>query len=213
MFALPSLDTLLYGLGIAASVVCAATGVLEAGRKRIDLFGAIVVAIAASLGGGTVRDLLLGRQVFWVADEAFLLATVLAAVGTFYGARIFHIPARLFMVPDAVGLALFTVVGTQVALQWHAPWLTASLMGVMTGVFGGLFRDVLANEMPLVFSSELYATAAWFGALTLIGLQNLGMPHAGALSVAMAVIILIRLAALRWGWKLPRFTPPPSSHR
>lgn len=208
-----TVDVFLYGLGIAASVVCGATGVLEAGRKQVDLFGAITAGVAASLGGGTVRDLLLDRQVFWIADQAYLVATILAAVVTFFLARRWRLPGRLFLIPDAIGLALFTVVGTQVGLQFEAPWLVASLMGVITAVFGGLLRDVLTNEVPLVFTSELYATAAWLGALALIGLQALGMDHVSAGFIAMAVVFAVRLAAIRWQITLPRLTSggPPSA--
>jgi hypothetical protein len=84
------------------------------------------------------------------------------------------LPQRLFLIPDAIGLALFTIAGTQIALQWHAPWLVASLLGVITGVVGGVLRDVLCNEVPLFVRGELYASAAWAGALALVGLQELG---------------------------------------
>ncbi|MDR1889284.1 MAG: trimeric intracellular cation channel family protein [Zoogloeaceae bacterium] len=198
-----SVDFLLYSLGIAASVVCGATGVLEAGRKQIDLFGAITAGIAASLGGGTVRDLLLDREVFWIADQTYLIATIVAAVITFFLARRWKLPGKLFLLPDAMGLALFTVVGTQIGLQFHTPWLVASLMGVITGVFGGLLRDVLANEMPLVFTSELYATAAWLGAVGMIVMQEMGMGHVSSSFFAMGMVILIRLAAIRWRITLP----------
>lgn len=201
-----TVDVFLYGLGIAASVVCGATGVLEAGRKQVDLFGAITAGLAAALGGGTIRDLLLDRKVFWIADQTYLIATILAAIATFFLARRWVLPGKLFLIPDAIGLALFTVVGTQVGLQFHAPWLVASLMGVITAVFGGLLRDVLTNEVPLVFSSELYATAAWLGAIALIGLQALGMDHVLAGFIAMGVVIAVRLAAIRWQITLPRFT-------
>lgn len=201
-----TVDAFLYGLGIAASVVCGATGVLEAGRKQVDLFGAITAGVAASLGGGTVRDLLLDRQVFWIADQAYLTATILAAIFTFFLARRWTVPGKLFLIPDAIGLALFTVVGTQVGLQFGAPWLVASLMGVITAVFGGLLRDVLTNEVPLVFTSELYATAAWLGALALIALQALGLDPVSAGFIAMGVVFAVRLAAIRWKITLPRLT-------
>jgi uncharacterized membrane protein YeiH len=199
-----SVDTLLYGLGIAVSVVCGATGVLETGRKHIDLFGALTAGVAASLGGGTVRDLLLQRQVFWIADQTYLIATILAAVITFFIARRWRLPGKIFLLPDAVGLALFTVMGTQIGLQFNTSWLVASLMGVITAVFGGLLRDVLANEVPLVFTSELYATAAWLGAVVMIVMQELGMDHVGSSFLAMGVVILVRLAAIRWRITLPR---------
>jgi len=200
-------ELLLYVLAIAASVVCGATGVLEAARKQIDLFGAITAGIAASLGGGTVRDLLLNRPVFWIADDTYLIATIVAAVATFFMARRREFPAKLFLLPDAVGLALFTVVGTQIGLQFNTPWLVASLMGVITGVFGGLLRDVLTNEVPLVFTSELYATAAWLGAVAMIIMQEQGVSPAASSFAAMGVVILIRLAAIRWHITLPRISP------
>lgn len=201
-----TVDVFLYGLGIAASVVCGATGVLEAGRKQVDLFGAITAGVAAALGGGTVRDLLLDRQVFWITDQTYLMVTILATIITFFLARRWPMPGKLFLIPDAIGLALFTVVGTQVALQLQAPWLVASLLGVITAVFGGLLRDVLTNEVPLVFGGELYATAAWVGALSLIGLQHLGMDHVSAGFIAMALVFTLRIAAIRWRITLPRLT-------
>lgn len=199
------LDDSMYWIGQSAVALMAAGGVLEAGRKRFDLFGMLVVALAAALGGGTVRDLLLDRPVFWVADQTFLIVALIAAGATFFLARCWVPPMRLFLLADAAGLALFTVTGTKAALLWGAPWLVASFMGVMTGVAGGILRDVLCNEEPLVFSSTLYATAAWTGALLLIGLLVLGVAGWIAALAAGSVIFLLRLAAIRWGIGLPRF--------
>ncbi|WP_284446548.1 trimeric intracellular cation channel family protein [Fluviibacter phosphoraccumulans] len=198
-------DTLIYGLGLAASVVCAVTGVLVARDKGVDLFGALMAGVATSLGGGTVRDLLLGRKVFWMADETYLWVTVITAMLTFFITRVRHLPEKLFLIPDAIGLALFAIVGTQVALDWNMPWLTASLLGVLTAVLGGLLRDVMINEVPLVFSSELYATAAWFGSITLIILDALGVHATVAAWAGILVCIMVRLMAIRWKVTLPRF--------
>lgn len=198
-------DTLIYGLGLAASVVCAVTGVLVARDKGVDLFGALMAGVATSLGGGTVRDLLLGRKVFWMADETYLWVTVITAMLTFFITRVRHLPEKLFLIPDAIGLALFAIVGTQVALDWNMPWLTASLLGVLTAALGGLLRDVMINEVPLVFSSELYATAAWFGSITLIILDALGVHATVAAWAGILVCIMVRLMAIRWKVTLPRF--------
>lgn len=198
-------DTLIYGLGLAASVVCAVTGVLVARDKGVDLFGALMAGVATSLGGGTVRDLLLGRKVFWMADETYLWVTVITAMLTFFITRVRHLPEKLFLIPDAIGLSLFAIVGTQVALDWNMPWLTASLLGVLTAVLGGLLRDVMINEVPLVFSSELYATAAWFGSITLIILDALGVHTTVAAWAGILVCIMVRLMAIRWKVTLPRF--------
>ncbi|RIX49869.1 MAG: trimeric intracellular cation channel family protein [Rhodocyclales bacterium GT-UBC] len=193
---------------MAAVAVSALTGVLDSSRKQMDLIGALLVGVATALGGGTIRDLLLDRNVFWVVDQTYLVVALATAFVTFFLARSLHLPPRLFLIPDALGLALFTIVGTQVALQWHAPWLVASLMGVTTGVVGGVLRDILCNDVPLVFlKGELYASAAWLGALSLIGLQELGLHGIWASWIAMSVVLALRLLAIRFHLTLPAFAP------
>lgn len=199
------MDDLTYWVGMAAVAVTAVTGVLEAGRKPIDLFGMVLVALAAALGGGTIRDLLLDRKAFWLADQAYLLVALFAGVATFAVVRVVRLPPNLFLIPDAIGLALFTVIGTGIALDLGVAWFPATLLGVVTGVFGGVLRDMLCNEVPLVFAGELYGTAAWAGALAFVALLAVGIAAAPAGFVAMAAIIAIRLAALRWRVTLPTF--------
>lgn len=204
------MDQLLYWVAIAAVAVNAITGVLEAERKQMDLVGAVMVATATALGGGTLRDVLLDRQVFWIADEVYLASGIVVAIATFFWARRRRISPQLFLYPDAIGLALFSIVGTQVALQLHAPWLTASLMGVITGVFGGVLRDVFCNQVPLVFmAGELYATAAWIGTLALIGLQLLGIDATTSAWIAMGIVFVLRAAAIRFHIRLPTFSARP----
>lgn len=200
------MDALLYWVGLAAVAVNALTGVLDSGRKQMDLIGALLVGVATALGGGTIRDLLLDRHVFWVADQTYLIAALGTGFVTFFIARALPLHPRLFLIPDAVGLALFTIVGTQMALQWQAPWLVASLMGVTTGVVGGVLRDILCNDVPLVFlKGELYASAAWLGALTLIILQELDVHAINASWIAMAVVLALRLMAMKYHLTLPAF--------
>lgn len=203
---MPAIDTLIYSIGLAGVAAQAAAGVLEAGRKPFDMFGMVVVALAAALGGGSLRDLLLDRKVFWIADQSYLIAAMLAGLAAFALARVVRLPARLFLLPDAIGLALFTVSGTQAALALDAPWLVASLMGVVTGVFGGIVRDVLCNEVPLVFTGELYATASWAGALLLVALGTLDVSPGGSALLAGGLVLLIRLGAMRFGWRLPVYS-------
>jgi uncharacterized membrane protein YeiH len=198
-------DELIYWMGMAAVAVSAITGVLEAGRKPIDLFGIALVALATALGGGTVRDLLLDRPVFWIEDQNYVYCALGAGVATFVLARLVRLPVNVFLLPDAVGLALFTVVGTQIAIVWNVPWLAASVLGVVTGVLGGVLRDMLCNEVPLVFSGVLYGTAAWAGALVFIGLWHSGLAPGPASYAAMALIVALRLAALRWRIGVPIF--------
>ena len=200
-----TIEELLHIVALGGAAAQAAAGVLEAGRRPIDLFGMIVIALVSALGGGTLRDVMLDRTVFWIADQSYLITAIIAALITFLAARRFKLPSRLFIVPDAIGMALFTVAGTQAALALGAPWLVASMMGVVTAVFGGIVRDVLCNEIPLVFSGELYATAAWGGAMVLVGLQLLGVDHVWSAIAGGSTVLVLRFGALLFKWRLPVF--------
>ena len=201
------MEFLLYWVGLAAVAVNALTGVLDAGRKQMDLVGVVMVGTATALGGGTVRDILLQRPVFWLSDQIYLIVAVATTLIIFFAVRGLRLPPRLFLIPDAIGLALFTAVGTQIALQAGAPWLAASLLGVITGVVGGVVRDVLCNEVPLIFvRGELYATAAWIGSLALIGLQSLGVSAIIAAWAGMATVLAVRLAAMAFKITLPTYS-------
>jgi len=199
------MEELLYAIGISAVAVSAMTGVLEAGRKPIDLFGVVLVALTSALGGGTVRDLLLDRRVFWLEDPTYLFATISAGLATVALVRMVRLPKNLFLIPDALGLALFTILGTHIALTLDVHWFAATLLGVVTGVVGGVLRDMLCNEVPLVFSGELYGTAAWSGALVYAGLLHAGVADSGAALVSMAAVFGLRMAAVHWRITLPTF--------
>ncbi|ORE86395.1 hypothetical protein ATO7_13898 [Oceanococcus atlanticus] len=202
---MPILSELMYWLSQAAVASMAAAAVIEAGRKRFDLFGMLVVAVSAALGGGSLRDMLLDRPVFWVRDQTYLLTALGAALLMFFIARRWRMPLRMFLISDALGLALFTVVGTRVALNMEAAWLTASFLGVVTGVMGGILRDILCNEEPLVFQGPLYATAAWAGALFYIVLIDQGLSGVVPALLAGSLVFGLRVAALRWTWRLPSY--------
>ena len=201
------MENLLYWVGLAAVAVFALTGVLDAGRKNMDLVGVVMVGTATALGGGTVRDVLLQRPVFWLSDQVYLVVALATTLIIFFAVRGLRLPPRLLLVPDAIGLALFTIVGTQIALEWNAPWLAASLLGVITGVVGGVVRDVLCNEVPLVFvRGELYVSAAWLGTLVLIGLQALAVSPVIAAWAGMATVLGLRLAAMAFRITLPTYS-------
>ena len=202
-----TLTEFLYTLGMAAVAVNALTGVLDAGRKQMDVVGVVMVGCVAALGGGTVRDLLLQRPVFWIQDANYLVVAFVSTVLVFLLVRRLKLPTQLFLIPDAIGLALFTVSGTQIALDHQTHWLAASLLGVITGVLGGVLRDVLCNEVPLIFvRGELYASAAWAGALMLVLLeQGLGLGPLVASLIAMLVIFATRVAALAFKLHMPTY--------
>lgn len=201
------MESLIYWIGLAAVAVTALTGVLDTGRKQMDLIGVLMVGTTTALGGGTVRDLLLDRKVFWLSDQSYLVTALLTSLVCFFLVRVLRLPPRLFVIPDTLGLALFTVVGTQVAVQWQAPWLAASLLGVITGVLGGVLRDVLCNDLPTVFvQGELHASAAWLGALMLLALQHFGVSPVLAALAGMATIFITRMLAIVYRIALPTYT-------
>ncbi|MFM7182142.1 MAG: trimeric intracellular cation channel family protein [Verrucomicrobiales bacterium] len=190
-----------------ACVVCAISGVLAAEGKQIDLFGALVLALVTAVGGGTIRDICLDSQVFWLKDPGTLLSATLAAVFTFLAVRFMTMPNRALLVADAFGLALFGIVGTEKALLLGASPVSAVLLGIVTGVAGGVLRDVLRGEIPWVFRAEihLYATAVFCGAVVFVLLQK-GFPHRESNRyVGMLVILILRLLAMRFGLRLPVF--------
>ncbi len=202
--------SLIYLLDLCAVGVCAITATLEARRRELDLFGVVVVAIIAGIGGGTMRDILLGRlPVYWIHDPLYVVVGMAAATLTFFLERRLAIPMDFFLLPDAIGLALFTVIGTSIALGANIHWFIAALMGVVTGVFGGVIRDILCNEVPLILRTDIYiyATASLLGAFLLIALDRLGVTHNLALIAAMTLVVAIRLAAIRWYIRLPRMRP------
>ena len=201
----PALLDSLYWITLIAVIVSSASGVLKAGFKQFDLFGVIIIAIATGLGGGSLRDLLLDRDVFWINDQVFFIASLGSAVTIFIAARLMVVSPKFFLVADAAGLATFGVAGTLVSLMVGAPWLVATFMGVMTGTMGGIFRDVLSNEPPVVFQSPLYATVSWGGSLLFVGLLYLQYNATNAAIFSGLSIFIARLLAIRFNICLPRF--------
>lgn len=199
-------------LDLAGVAVFALSGALLGGRKRLDLLGVFVVAAVTAVGGGTIRDLLLDRHpIFWIADPVYLAVTAAVTLGTVAYVRFLR-PARpaplqlALLVADALGLGLFTVSGAQIAEQAGVPASSVVLMGAMTGAAGGVIRDVLCAEIPLVLKRDLYATAAILGATLYALLRGAGIVPGAAGLVASATVVALRLAAIFWGLHLPVFT-------
>lgn len=201
----PSLLANLYWITLLAVIVSSASGVLKAGFKQFDLFGVVIIAIATGLGGGSLRDMLLDREVFWIQDQVFFIASLGSAIFIFITARIIAVPPRFFLVADAAGLATFGIAGTLVSLMVGAPPLLASFMGVMTGTMGGIFRDILCNEPPVVFHSPLYATVSWAGSLIFIALLYFSLDVTLAAVIAGLGIFITRLLAIYYNINLPKF--------
>ncbi|MFB3879607.1 MAG: trimeric intracellular cation channel family protein [Armatimonadota bacterium] len=199
---------MIYLLDLFGSGVFAMTGALAAGRKRMDVFGVIVVSIVTALGGGTLRDLVLARgPVFWVSNSTYLIVAGGAGLLTFAFGRMAQQSTRVLPVLDAVGLAVFTVIGCQKAAEAQiGSGLIVAVMGVMTGVAGGVARDVLCGEIPLVLRKEIYATASLLGGAVFVALWRLGIGGVESVSIAGAVVLAMRLSAIHWRLALPVFT-------
>ena len=171
----------------------------------MDVLGVVVLAIVTAVGGGTIRDLLLDRHpVFWIDDPAHLITAVVAAAVTLVYTRFRRPPTHSLAVADAVGLALFTISGAQIAQREMMQPIVIIVMGTMTGVAGGVIRDVLSAEIPIIFrKGELYATAAIAGAMLYLLLEAAGVPRQIAAFAGTGAIVALRLAAIFWGLHLP----------
>lgn len=198
--------SMIFLLDLFGTAVFAASGALAAGRKELDLFGVLVLAIVTAIGGGTLRDLTLGlTPVFWITQPLYVWVASAAGLVTVMLTRTGLLPRRLLPLADALGLATFCVVGAERAADAGAGPAIAALMGVMTGVAGGIIRDVLSGEVPHVLRRELYATAAFAGAATTTGLLQTPADPSIAIWCGLVVALALRLAALRWKLSLPVF--------
>jgi uncharacterized membrane protein YeiH len=190
-------------LAVSATAVY---GVLLARRHGFDVVGVVSVALIVSFGGGTLRDLFLDRHpLFWIRDSHLPMIVVGLAVGTSLIPRIPEQTERWLYLPDALGLGLFTVVGANAAIECGTSLFVASLLGVVTGTFGGVIGDVVCNRVPSLFRpSPLYATCAFAGTWCLFLFRWLQVPDETADILAVCLIVVLRLSALRWNWMLPQ---------
>lgn len=199
-------SSVVYALDLFGVAVFAVSGALAAGRKGMDLFGVMVVSTVTAVGGGTLRDVLLDNQpLFWVRDVNYLLVAFGAAALTLAYVRAFRPPRGALLVADAFGLALFTVIGARVALEAGAPALICVIMGVVTGSAGGLLRDVLCAEVPLLLRRDVYALAAMAGASLYVLLEGSGVAVIVSAPLSVGAVFAIRLAAIRWDLHAPTF--------
>ena len=192
-------------------LVFALTGALVASRAQLDIVGFVFVACLTAVGGGTVRDVVLNREtVFWVAEPQFVLLAGGAAMVVFFTAHLLESRRRAIDWLDACALAVAVPAGVGVALSMGQPGTVVLIMGVATGCFGGLMRDVVCNEVPLVLrQGELYVTCAFAGALTALGAQATGFGMGTSLLACAAVTLGLRAGSLAFGWRLPVYKARP----
>lgn len=195
-------------LDFTGVAVFAATGALAASRKRLDLVGFVFLAAVTGIGGGTLRDLLLGRlPVFWIENPAFIGVCALIAIVVFFSAHLIEYRYRLLLWLDAAGMAAYCVMGTTIALEFGISPYAAVVMGVLTATFGGIFRDVLSGETSVILSDEIYITAALLGSVSYVLLLSLGIEKTIAVIIAITLAFSLRAAALTLGWRTARYKP------
>ena len=196
-----------YTLEMLGTAAFAVSGALAASRKRMDIFGFCVLALMPAVGGGTIRDIIIDRvPVFWVADNRYIAVAIIAALVVFFAPhRRPGIRREILVWTDALGLALFAALGTEICLQYDTGPLVAVMLGVTTAVTGGMIRDIICNEIPLILSREIYATAAFAASLAFVAADHLNLSDNASLAIAVATGLLIRGLAIIYNWSLPSF--------
>jgi uncharacterized membrane protein YeiH len=197
--------TLLYLLDLIGTAAFAASGAWAGIRRDMDLLGVLVLGLVTATGGGTLRDILLGDlPPFSLQDETYLYLSLAVSLLIFFFHRRLDFLNHPLLYFDAVGLGTFVVIGTGKALDFEIGFVGAIMMGVMTATAGGMLRDVLSNQIPLILRKEVYASACIAGAALLTALHHLGAPSPAAALAAAITVIVIRLAAIHFNWSLPR---------
>jgi uncharacterized membrane protein YeiH len=207
---IPDLTTLLAVLDLAAVAVFAISGALVASRKQMDIFGFIMLGTVTGIGGGTIRDVLLGVPVFWIAESTYLTVCIVTSAATFFAAPLLQSRYRAILWLDAIGLSVYCVLGTEKALAAGAAPVVAVAMGVITGTFGGIIRDILGGEVPLLLRRDVYVTAALVGAVLFVAAVGVGKGGALAWAIGVASCLVVRSLALVYEWSLPTYTAEPN---
>lgn len=196
-------------LDYAGVSLIAATGALAASRKQLDIIGFLFLAAMTGIGGGTVRDLVLGVPVFWIVQPAYILACGVTAVVIYFSAHLVESRYRWLLWFDAIGLAAYCVIGADKGLSVTGSATVAVVMGMLTGTFGGILRDVLANEPSVLLRREVYVTAALLGALAFVASEAAGLGKITSAGLGFATASAVRGSALVFGWTLPTYRSRP----
>ena len=195
--------TIVYLVAIVAEAM---SGALAAGRRNMDIFGVAVIAFVTALGGGTVRDLILGHYpIGWTQHPPYIYLVIGAGLLTIVVAPYMHRLKRTFLVMDALGLVAFSLIGCDVALQMNYPVAVVIMAGMITGIFGGILRDVLCAQVPVVFQREIYAIVSLAVCGLFLSLRALGVDQELNTVISFAAGLSLRLAAIYFSWSLPTF--------
>ncbi len=198
---------LIYTIDLTGTFVFAMSGMATATEKNFDIFGASIIALVTAVGGGTIRDLLIGSQpVGWMVDLNYLFIIGAAIVVSFFFLKqIMQLRRTLFLF-DAIGIGLFTILGLTKTLSLGLSPIIAVIMGAVSASFGGVTRDILCNEVPLIFGEEIYATACLAGGVLYLILNYFGLDNQWNMILTIAFIVVIRIMAVKWKWALPKLS-------
>jgi uncharacterized membrane protein YeiH len=199
--------TVMLVIYLVAITAEAMSGALAAGRRNMDIFGVAVIAFVTALGGGTIRDMVLGHYpIGWTQHPEYVYLVISAGLLTILVARHMHHLKQVFLLLDAMGLIAFSLIGCNVALELGYPPVVVVMSGMLTGISGGILRDVLCNQVPVVFRRELYASVSLAVCLLFLGLRTLDVGSNTSTAVCFAAGLTLRLAAIRFRWRLPVFS-------
>lgn len=195
---------ILYILDLTGTAAFAISGALAGVRRQMDLLGILVLGIVTAIGGGTLRDILLGdTPPFCLKDETYLYVSITFALVTFFGYRVVNRYSNALLYFDAIGLGTFVVIGTGKALDFNTGFVGAIIMGMMTATAGGMVRDILSGQVPLILKKEIYASACLAGGGLFFLLTQLGVPRTTTMLLSALLVVALRLLAIRLNWSLP----------
>ncbi|MGA1861362.1 trimeric intracellular cation channel family protein [Deferribacter thermophilus] len=199
------LPKFIYLFDLVGTAAFAASGAVAGVRKKMDLYGVIFLGVVTAVGGGTLRDIVVGRiPPFIFRDYNYLIISILVSLMTFYFHRLIERRFKFLLIMDALGLGIFTVIGTSIGMEYNIGMIGSVFLGVMTGTFGGMIRDVLQQEVPLVLQREIYASACIVGGFFYLLAHKMGLSETFSVTLAVLVVFSIRLISIFKNWNLPK---------
>ncbi len=197
------MDEIIYWVAVIGTVAFAISGALTAMQKRLDPFGLFIIAFATAVGGGTIRDVLIGKPVFWLVDPIYIYVIIAGTIiAIVFKSRLNYLRKTLLLF-DTVGLGLYTVIGVEIGIGADLQYVSCVALGTLTGAFGGVLRDILVNEVPVIFKKEIYATVSILGGSIYVLLSLLELPPVYQQFIPAALIIGIRLLVIKFKVSLP----------